>query len=99
MHEENSNMAVTARLFGGPSAGVRLTIEPDPRWASPWPGYICLDMHQGMAMHYVLASAGVYEFGGACAEFDHDPDEHQRRCPDCGAKILEGSEAHPEHRR
>lgn len=95
MTDGNTNRVV-ARLYGGPSAGVRLWVEPDPTWSSPWPGYICLNMKQGMAMHYTLVSDGVYEFGGACAEFDHDPQEHVQRCGCCGAKILPGSDVHPE---
>lgn len=85
---------VVASLHGGPSDGVKLWVEPDPQWSSPWPGYICLNMKQGLPMHYTLVASGVYEFAGACAEFDHDPEAHKGRCPDCGAVILPGSHAH-----
>lgn len=95
---EHENQVV-AKLYGGPADQVRLWIEPDPVWPSPWAGYICLNMKQGLPMHYTLVSSGVYEFAGACAEFDHDPTEHQLRCPDCGAKIVPGSEVHQGHRR
>lgn len=95
---EHENQVV-AKLYGGPADQVRLWIEPDPVWPSPWAGYICLNMKQGLPMHYTLVSSGVYEFAGACAEFDHDPTEHQLRCPDCGAKIVPGSEVHQGHQQ
>ena len=90
---------VVASLHGGPSDQQKLWVEPDPTWPTPWPGYICLNMKRGMPMHYTHVASGVYEFAGACAEFDHDPEVHIPRCPDCGAKILPGSQAHPEHDR
>lgn len=94
----SSNDRLVATLYGGPADKVKLWVDRDPTWPSPWPGYLCLNMKKGMPMHYTLISNGVYEFAGACAEFDHDPEVHKPRCPDCGAVIVaEGK--HPEHDR
>lgn len=85
---------VVAKLYGGPFDQVKLWVEPDPSWSSPWPGYTCVTPLKGMPMHYKLLGSGVYEFAGACREFDHDPEKHQQRCADCGSEILEGSHSH-----
>lgn len=86
-----------ARLYGGPADQVRMPPpEGTQEWENPWPGYLCINLKQGMPAHYVLISSGIYEHAGACAEFDHDPAVHVQRCPDCGAKILG---KHPEHGR
>lgn len=87
-------LRAVATLFGGPSDQVKLWVDPQPHWSSPWPEYICTAMKRGMDMHYTLIASGVYEFAGACAEFDHATEEHVQRCPDCGARILPGSHAH-----
>ena len=79
---------IEASLHGGPAGGQKLALgglEP-----GQWPEYTCVNMSRPTALsaHYRHIAAGVYEYQGACAEFDHAPGYHIPRCPDCGSQIL-----------
>lgn len=89
--------AAEATLHGGPAGGRKLALAGIP--AGHWPEYTCVNMRGPTALsaHYRHIAAGVYEYQGACAEFDHDPGHHIPRCPDCGSQTF----GHPKdgHRR
>lgn len=90
-------MTLRATLHGGPSGGKELTLRGVP--PGQWPDWTCVKQAQPTTLphHYRHIAGGVYEYQGACAEFDHDVDTHQARCADCGSQIL----GHPEkgHKR
>lgn len=79
-------------MHGGPAGGRTLPLPDFP--AGQWPEYTCVNISKGpaLAAHYRHIAAGVFEYQGACLEFDHKPGAHVRRCPDCGSQIL----GHPE---
>lgn len=78
------NKPFVASLRAGPAHEASLVL----KGTSQWPEYVCVNLRTGvLPMHYKHIAAGIYEFGGACAEFDHEPGAVQR-CPDCGSRIL-----------
>ena len=82
-------MTIEATLHGGPAGGRKLALAGVP--TGHWPEYTCVNImrgHAALPAHYRHIAAGVYEYQGACAEFDHHPRYHVPRCPDCGAQIL-----------
>lgn len=85
-----------ATLHGGPAGGQKLALgglEP-----GHWPEYTCVNLRSPRALpaHYRHIAAGVYEYQGACDEFDHAPGYHVPRCPDCGSQIFRGREHGPD---
>lgn len=82
-------MAQEAKLHGGPADGQNIVLRGER--PGRWPEYICAQPYRrhGLAIHYRHIAAGVYEYQGACVEFDHT-DRVGRRCPDCGAEIVTG---------
>lgn len=87
-----------ATLHGGPAGDRELVLRGVP--PGRWPEWTCVKLAQPTALphHYRHIAGGVYEYQGACAEFDHDASKVVPRCADCGAEILG---AHPEkgHRK
>lgn len=81
MREPEKIDPTEAKLVDGPAAGQTLHL----RGITTWREYICVEMAQGgLKHHYLLVSAGVYEYGGACIEFEHSNLPPVQRCPDCG---------------
>lgn len=81
---------VQATLYGGSAGphGRRITL----RGVLPeqWPEYICTSSRDPglLDQHFVHVAARVYEHRGPCIEFPDHLIATERRCPDCGSKIL-----------
>ncbi len=97
---DNPTRVVQATLYGGPAGpkGRRITlrgIEPEQ-----WPEYICTgsDDPNMLEQHFVHVAARVYEHRGPCVEFPSHLIASERRCPDCGSRILGAQEEGLVHR-
>lgn len=75
-----------ATLIGGPANRQVLHLQGTTTWRE----YVCVELEQpgaDLKHHYLLISAGVYEYGGACIEFEHSNLPAVDRCPDCGCPL------------
>jgi len=72
-----------ASLHEGPVGGQKIRL----RGTQTWPEWVCVKPTKtAMSHHYLHVAAGVYEYGGACAEYRHVQPQVER-CRDCGGVI------------